>query len=124
MAVSSTKTQWISSAIAFALVALLSSFAGFRVTIVIAVLFAVLVARILVDSAFTRLLNKTKTLTWMYWVWFALYLAGILMIFVTARTGSNVCAWITIALYAVGLVFQIIDIKAITPKKVEGTVEE
>ena len=111
----------ISSIIAFAVVALLSSFAGFRVTLVVATIFAVLVARILVDSAFARLIDKTKVLNWMYWVWFACYLAGIVLIFVTARTGSNVCAWITIALFIMGLIFQIIDIKKNqTPKTTEG----
>ena len=111
MTTNTNKNNIISSIIAFAVVALLSSFAGFRVTIVAATIFSVLVARILVDSIFARLVEKTKTLNWMYWVWFALYLAGILMIFVTAKTGSNICAWITIALFVVGLVFQIIDIK-------------
>ena len=119
MTTSSTKSQIISSVIAFAIVALLSSFAGFRVVIVGAVIFASLVARLLTESAFARLINKTVTLTWMYWVWFALYLIGIIFLFVTAKTGSNICAWITIALFIAGLIFQIIDVKSITPKKEE-----
>lgn len=101
----------ISSIIAFALVALLSAFAGFRVIVVGAVIFSAIVAKLIVDSFFARVINKTKPINWMYWVWFAMYLAGILFTFITAKTGSNICAWITIALYVVGLVFQIIDAK-------------
>lgn len=111
--VSSGKSQVISTIISLALVALLSSLAGFRILVTASIIVSTLIARVVVDSFFTRVINKTVQINWMYWVWFALYLVGILMFFLTAKTGFNVCAWLTVAALVVGLVFQIIDVKKI-----------
>lgn len=111
--VSSGKSQVISTLISLGFVALLSSLAGFRVMAVGAIILAVLISRIVVDSVFSRLINKTVKLYWMYWVWFALYIVGTVMLFVTAKTGSNVCAWFTVASLIVGLIFQILDVKKV-----------